>query len=76
MTKLILTHLCISSQGELVFYINGRCLGVAARDLPPVLFAVIDLYGQCVQVSIMHCNSNGMRPIMESSLDQVCTNKL
>lgn len=72
MAKPILTYLCIFSQGELVFYINGRCLGIAAKDLPPRLFAVIDLYGQCVQVSIMHSNSNGMRPIMESSLDQVC----
>ncbi|XP_028174207.1 neuralized-like protein 4 isoform X1 [Ostrinia furnacalis] len=58
-----------SSKAELMFYINGRCLGIAATELPPKVFAVIDLYGQCVQVSIT--NSNGMRPIMESSLDQI-----
>ncbi|XP_047543867.1 neuralized-like protein 4 isoform X1 [Vanessa atalanta] len=58
-----------SCKGELTFYINGRCLGIAARDLPSRLFAVIDLYGQCVQVSIIH--TNGMRTIMESSLDQI-----
>ncbi|XP_026761342.2 neuralized-like protein 4 [Galleria mellonella] len=58
-----------TNKGELMFYINGRCLGIAAKDLPSRLFAVIDLYGQCVQVSITH--SNGMRPIMESSLDQI-----
>ncbi|XP_034839202.1 neuralized-like protein 4 isoform X1 [Maniola hyperantus] len=56
-------------KGELMFYINGRCLGAAARELPTRLFAVIDLYGQCVQVSISH--TNGMRTIMESSLDQI-----
>ncbi|OWR53166.1 hypothetical protein KGM_201376 [Danaus plexippus plexippus] len=58
-----------SCKGELFFYINGRCLGVAACDLPPRLFAVIDLYGQCVQVSIIH--TTGMRTIMESSMDQI-----
>lgn len=52
-----------------MFYVNSRCLGVAAKDLPPKLFAVIDLYGQCVQASITHVH--GMRSIMESSLDQV-----
>ncbi|CAK1588784.1 unnamed protein product [Parnassius mnemosyne] len=58
-----------TSKAELMFFVNGRCLGVAARDMPPRLFAVVDLYGQCVQVSIMH--TNGMRPIMECSLDQI-----
>lgn len=52
-----------------MFYINGRCIGIAARDLPIRVFAVIDLYGQCVQVSITRTTE--MRPIMESSLDQV-----
>lgn len=60
------------SQGELTFYLNGRCLGIAARDLPSRLFAVIDLYGQCVQVSILR--SNEIRPIMDSSIEQVRNN--
>ncbi|XP_060809527.1 neuralized-like protein 4 isoform X1 [Amyelois transitella] len=58
-----------TNKAELLFYINGRSLGVAAKDLPLRLFAVIDLYGQCVQVSIVH--ATGMRPIMETSLDQI-----
>ncbi|XP_041987220.1 neuralized-like protein 4 [Aricia agestis] len=58
-----------SSKAELLFYVNGRCLGIAAKQIPPRLFAVIDLYGQCVQVSIT--NSNTMRTIMENSLDQI-----
>lgn len=57
-------------QAELTFYINGRCLGIAANDLPSKLFAVIDLYGQCVQVSIMQANV--ARPVMMNSIDQVC----
>ncbi|KAL4717652.1 hypothetical protein ACJJTC_000801 [Scirpophaga incertulas] len=58
-----------TNKAELMFYINGRCIGVATRDLPARVFAVIDLYGQCVQVSITH--SNSMRPVMETILDQI-----
>ncbi|XP_047040446.1 neuralized-like protein 4 [Helicoverpa zea] len=58
-----------TSKGELTFYLNGRCLGIAAKDLPQRLFAVIDLYGQCVQVSILRTNE--IRPIMDTSIDQV-----
>lgn len=41
-------------QGELVFFVNGEPQGVAARGLPSVLYAVIDLYGKCVKVTITH----------------------
>ncbi|KAG6443228.1 hypothetical protein O3G_MSEX002723 [Manduca sexta] len=58
-----------TSKGELMFYINGRCLGIAATDLPSKVFAVIDLYGQCVQVSVV--NTNGNRSAMDGSLDQI-----
>jgi len=36
-----------------VFYINGVSQGVAADDLPTRVFAVIDLYGKCAQVTIV-----------------------
>ena len=39
-------------QGDLVFYVNGESQGVAVENVPPVLYAVVDLYGKCVQVSI------------------------
>ncbi|XP_039602936.1 neuralized-like protein 4 isoform X2 [Polypterus senegalus] len=41
-----------SASGDLHYYINGVDQGVACSGLPPEVFAVIDLYGQCVQVSI------------------------
>ncbi|XP_055854149.1 neuralized-like protein 4 [Episyrphus balteatus] len=41
-----------TSQDELVFYINGESQGVAATNLPKVVYALVDLYGRCVQVSI------------------------
>jgi neuralized-like protein 4 len=40
-------------QGELVFYVNGVSQGVAADDLPTRIFAVVDLYGKCAQVTIV-----------------------
>lgn len=35
-------------------YINGQDQGVAASDLPSYVFAVLDIYGQCEQVSIIN----------------------
>jgi hypothetical protein len=40
-------------QGELVFYVNGVSQGVAADDLPAQVYAVVDLYGKCAQVTIV-----------------------
>lgn len=36
----------------MLIFINGISQGVAATDLPTTLYAVIDMYGKCVQVSI------------------------
>ncbi|CAG9835077.1 unnamed protein product [Diabrotica balteata] len=41
-----------TSEGDLVFYINGESQGVGAEDLPNVVYAIVDLYGKCVQVTI------------------------
>nr|XP_014345078.1 PREDICTED: neuralized-like protein 4 [Latimeria chalumnae] len=41
-----------TANGDLHYYINGVDQGVACTGLPPEVFAVVDLYGQCVQVSI------------------------
>ncbi|XP_029436283.1 neuralized-like protein 4 isoform X1 [Rhinatrema bivittatum] len=43
-----------SAKGDLHYFINGVDQGVACSGLPPSkeVYAVIDLYGQCVQVSI------------------------
>ncbi|XP_072930436.1 neuralized-like protein 4 isoform X2 [Epargyreus clarus] len=57
-----------SSKGDLSFYVNGRCLGVAAEDIPERVFAVIDLYGQCVQVTIVSPN---YRRLEDPSLDSI-----
>lgn len=39
-----------SSAGELIFYVNGISQGVAATGLPRTLYALVNLYGKCVEV--------------------------
>ncbi|XP_048476021.1 neuralized-like protein 4 [Rhincodon typus] len=51
-----------SSNGDLHYFINGVDQGVACSGLPPELYAVVDLYGQCVQVSI----TSGSPPVDNS----------
>lgn len=46
--------LCLTVKGELIIYINGEPQGVAAEGLPCLVYALVDLYGKCVQVSIVN----------------------
>ncbi|KAK7071520.1 Neuralized-like protein 4, partial [Halocaridina rubra] len=41
-----------TSQGDLKFYVNGECQGIAAGNLPQILYAVVDMYGKCAQVTL------------------------
>ncbi|CAH2003990.1 unnamed protein product [Acanthoscelides obtectus] len=41
-----------TSEGDLKIYINGVSQGVAAEGLPSTVYAIVDLYGKCVQVTI------------------------
>lgn len=41
-----------TSQMELVFYINGESQGIAANNIPKPVYALVNLYGKCVQVSM------------------------
>ncbi|XP_011253372.1 neuralized-like protein 4 [Camponotus floridanus] len=43
-----------TSNHELVFYVNGVSQGVAVSNIPEHIFAVVDMYGDCVQVNITH----------------------
>ena len=45
------------SDGSLHFYVNGMDQGLAASGLPGGLYAVVDLYGKCAQVSICRPSS-------------------
>ena len=39
-------------QGDLLFFVNGVSQGVAATNIPGHVFAVIDMYGKCAQVTL------------------------
>ena len=41
-------------EGTLRYTINGEDQGLACDNIPPNVYAVVDLYGQCAQVSIVH----------------------
>lgn len=41
-----------TSKGELVFFINGESQGVAAQDIPRNVYALVNLYGKCGQVTV------------------------
>lgn len=46
--------LLIDEDSRLHLYINDVDQGIAATDLPPYVYGVIDLYGQCEQISIVN----------------------
>uniref|UniRef100_A0A8V5GTX4 Uncharacterized protein n=1 Tax=Melopsittacus undulatus TaxID=13146 RepID=A0A8V5GTX4_MELUD len=45
--------------GELRLWVNGRCYGAAAVGLPPRVWAVVDLYGKCTQVTVLGAEPAG-----------------
>ncbi len=49
----ISSNLSFSWQNELIFSLNGECKGIAAYHIPYRVFAVVDLYGQVGQVSVL-----------------------
>ena len=38
---------------QLKFYVNGTDQGTAEDNLPPVVYPMVDLYGKCIQISIV-----------------------
>lgn len=48
-----------TSEGELEFYVNGVSQGIAAEDIPNRVFAVVDMYGKCAQVSVIDIETLG-----------------
>lgn len=41
-----------TSQGELIFFINGESQGVAASQIPKPVWAVVNIYGLCAQITL------------------------
>lgn len=60
-----------AEDGSLHYTINGEDQGIAIECVPPNIYAVIDLYGQCAQVSIVP-----QAPALEHSLRHSVTGGL
>ena len=50
-----------TSNGDLIFFVNGVSQSVAASGLPERVFAVVDLYGKCAGVTVMDNSSQEAR---------------
>ena len=59
-----------ASDATLHFYLDGEDMGVACSGVPPNVYAVIDLYGQCAQVSITD-NSRVITPENHELLGEI-----
>ncbi|EDV96611.1 neuralized-like protein 4 [Drosophila grimshawi] len=64
-----------TSNHDLIFYVNGESMGIAAKNMPKPLWALVDLYGRCVQVSLCPtdaCSSlfNSSSELLDSPLQQ------
>ncbi len=49
-----------TSGGVLHFFVNGIDQGPAASNIPSKVYAVIDMYGKCAQVTVMDDNNRDM----------------
>ena len=47
-----------NDDGSLHFFVNGVDQGLATTDVPPVVYGVIDLYGQAAQATIIDTAGN------------------
>ena len=43
----------VNDEAALHLYVNGVDQGIVTRDVPPIVYALVDLYGQCEQVTIV-----------------------
>ena len=51
-----LVGVLVDSESRLHLYVNGIDQGVAASDIPTSCYAVVDVYGQCEEVSCQNNN--------------------
>lgn len=51
-----------TNEGSLKFYVNGEDMGIAASNIPEMVYAVVELFGTTVAVSIT--SSKQQNPII------------
>lgn len=52
----------VKSNGCLHFYVNGMDQGEAAKDVPTIVYGVVDLYGQAAQITLCRDNVDQISP--------------
>lgn len=57
----------------MIFYVNGISHGVAATGIPSRVYAVVDLYGKVVQVSVSSPELPAVTPVPPSICGEVVT---
>ncbi|KAK8742036.1 hypothetical protein OTU49_002070, partial [Cherax quadricarinatus] len=60
-----------TSQGDLKFFVNGESQGVAAANLPQMLYAVVDMYGKCAQVTVTAPSTPDSNTLDEDSTSEM-----
>ncbi|XP_069501804.1 neuralized-like protein 4 isoform X1 [Ambystoma mexicanum] len=46
-----------TASGDLRLWVNGQDCGIAASGIPAKVWAVVDLYGKCTQVTLVSCDT-------------------
>ena len=62
-----------TTHGDLVFFVNGVSQSVAASELPEKVWAVVDLYGKCAQVTLTTDNCAQEARILSNDLTNEAT---
>lgn len=67
-----LSGLMRHEDSTLHYYINGIDQGPACENVPLGVYGVIDLYGQCAQVSIMNSAERISNPVTNTLMGSEC----
>lgn len=60
-----LVGILVDTENQLHLVVNGVDQGVAAKDLPEICYAFVDVYGQCEQVTLVESHSQACLPEVE-----------
>lgn len=55
--------------GSLHFFVNSTDLGIAAQSVPDNVYGVVDLFGQCAQVTIVSDAQESGEVTLENTLN-------
>lgn len=65
-----------TASGALHFYVNGVDQGQAAVDTPSTVYAIVDMYGKCAQVSVVDDSNRDAGRSPSVSLNRIESNSV